>query len=327
MYFLRADVDVCGHNCNSGGSMFPNPRRAREISGRREVMAASRVMISVMALVSFITGCGGSAPGGEGGVTAPPTTTPVAPLPPNPDSALLGKIVYTLGGRLHIYTVATRRDVGLGVTGINPKFSPDGNLIVFQNAPGVRIMNSDGTGLRVLDSNSGGVPSFAPDGRTIAFGNRASGVWTVNTDGSGLRQLSTDGGFQPAWSPDGTRIAYSVTVGSIQQLFIMNSDGTNQRQALTSQTIFDPVWAPSQKILFGLRVADLNYEIHSYDPADPASLKRLTERADNDFEPSWSPDGNNISWSNVSEGILIMKADGSGQHAVIPNGRQGSWGK
>lgn len=287
---------------------------------------ALRRCMTVPLIMALAAACGGSS---DGPTTPPPPVVP-PPVAPNPDANLPGRIVYTsvqTRGVLQIYHVATRVNTGLGVFGINPKFSPDGRLIAFQSSPGVKVMNSDGTEVRTLDSNFGGVPSFDPTGKIVAFGNRDSGIWKVNVDGSGLVQLTGDGGFQPAWSPDGSRIAYSATVAGVgQQLFIVNADGTGRSQALTSKPIVDVVWRPGSRILFGLLVADLNYEIHSYDPADATSLTRLTTRSDNDFEPSWSPDGKHISWSNISDGISIMNADGTNQHLVVPNGRQGSWG-
>lgn len=251
---------------------------------------------------------------------------PAGPPPPNPDSNLVGRIVYTRDdGGLRIYTPSTRGNVALGVTGVNPKFSPDGALIVYQGGGGIHVISSDGSNRRLL-SAIGGTPSFHPSGQVVAFGDRQSGIWKINVDGTGLTQLTFDGGFQPAWSPDGSRIAYNGN--SAQQLLVMNADGTNlQLLLVTGKPTTNVVWRPSSKLLFGLQVEDSNYEIHSYDPGDAASLTRLTTRGGNDFEPSWSPDGKNISWSNVFDGLLIMNADGSDQHIVVLGGRQGSWGK
>jgi TolB protein len=222
-----------------------------------------------------------------------------------------------------VYDVATRGDRALGVSGVNPKFSPDGSLITFQGN-GVRVMNSDGTGNRALNP-AGGTPSFDPTGTMIAYGD--NGIWKINVDGTGRTQLTT-AGLQPAWSPDGSRIAYHVTVGRAQQLFIMNADGTNRQQALSSPAVIDLVWTPSSSLLLAVLTTKGNYELHSYDPASPASLTRLTTTKGNDFEPSWSPDTSGIAWTSGSGGIWIMNADGTAkQGPLIPKGRQGSWGR
>lgn len=240
-------------------------------------------------------------------------------------ATLTGRIVYTLAGRLRVYDVATKADISLGVDGVNPKFSPDGALIVYQSS-GLRVMSSDGSNSRLLNA-AGGTPSFDPTSTRIAFGD--NGIWQINVDGTGLTRLAA-AGLKPTWSPDGSQISYQATADGRQQLFVMNADGTNQRRVLTSAAIIDPVWLPSSRIVFGLLASRGNYDIYSYDPADPASLARLTARKGNDFEPSWSPDASGIAWASTSKpaGIWIMNADGSGQHGpVIAKGRQGSWGR
>jgi len=234
-----------------------------------------------------------------------------------------GRIAYTTGV-IRICNGATGADVSTGVSGVNPKFSPDGSLIVYQNG-GVNVMSSVAPYSHWILTASGSTPSFDPSGTQIAFGN--GGIWKMNLDGSGLTQLTHDGGHQPGWSADGTRIAYNAPVGSSQQVFIVNADGTNPHQALTtSGSVIDTVWRPSSRILFGMLQAR-DYELYSCDPANPASLARLTTIRGGDDEPSWSPDGTRISWTSGSGGIWIMNADGSNINGpVIPNGRQGSWG-
>lgn len=238
---------------------------------------------------------------------------------------LTGKIVYTNNG-LHIYDLATSTDLNLGVSGVNPDFSPDGTLITYQQptgpGKGIRVMNSDGTGGRVVTA-TGGNPSFDPSGTMIAFVN--NGIWKINVNGTGLQQLTTDAAHWPAWSPDGTQIAYGAPVGSVQQLFIVNADGTSRTQPLTtSGSVYDVAWRPSSKLLFAIRSG--GYNIYSYDPATSSVTGPLASG----FEPSWSPDATQISWAGgtrKTSGIWIMNADGSGkQGPVIPGGRQGSWG-
>lgn len=225
---------------------------------------------------------------------------------------------------IHICYGTTGAIVNTGVSGVNPKFSPDGSLIAYQNN-GVFVMSSVAPFAHHVVTASGGTPSFDTTGTQIAFEN--AGIWKINLDGSGLTQLTRDGGHQPSWSADGTQIAYNATVGGSQQVFLVNFDGSNPHQVLTSASVIDTVWRPSSKILFGLLQATNNYELYSYDPTNPASLTRLTTIRSNDDEPSWSPDGTRISWTSGSGGIWIMNADGTDQQGpVIANGRQGTWG-
>jgi TolB protein len=271
----------------------------------------------------FVLACGDRA-------SAPAPTTPQFQAGPSAAIAtagLTGRIAYSSNG-LHIYNLATSTDVNLGISGVNPDFSQDGSLITYQAASGktkgIMVMNSDGTNVRVVTA-SGGNPSFDPSGTMIAFVN--NGIWKINVDGTGLTQLVADDGHWPAWSPDGTQIAYGAPVGSVQQLFIVNADGTNRHQALTTiGSIIDVAWRPSPRLLFGMQSP--GYELYSYDPANLSSLTRLMASG---YEPSWSPDATQISWAGgarKTSGIWIMNADGTGQQGpVIPGGRQGSWGR
>ena len=94
--------------------------------------------------------------------------------------------------------------------------------IVYAKFPRLWVINSDGTGERMLPHPKGSEdtnPDWSPDGSKLAF-ERCSKwceVWTVNEDGTAPRRLGPNclhasgackdrGG--PAWSPDGTRIAF-----------------------------------------------------------------------------------------------------------------------
>ena len=245
------------------------------------------------------------------------------PIKSSCSATFAGRIAYTTGV-IHICNGASGTDVNTGVSGVNPKFSPDGSLIVYQNG-NISVMSSAAPFANWVVTAPGTTPSFDPTGTQIAFGN--GGIWKINLNGTGLTQLTHDGGHQPSWSHDATQIAYNAAVGGLQQVFLVNADGTNPHQALTSGSVIDTVWWPSPKILFGVLQANNNYELYSYDPTNTASLTRLTTIRGNDDEPSWSPDGTHISWTSGSTGIWIMNSDGTNQQGpVIANGRQGSWG-
>lgn len=235
-----------------------------------------------------------------------------------------GRLVYTVQGTLHIYDGATGAVTNTGVSGVNPKFSPDGTQIAYQNS-GVYVMSSAAPYNPRLVTAPGGTPSFDATGTKLTYGN--GGIWTVNVDGTGAKQLTT-AGIQSSFSPDGSQLAYAAPGASgKQQLFLVNADGTNPRQALTTEGgVADVVWRPTGKVLFGVQLERKNYELHTFDPLT-SSLTRLTNNGGNDFEPSWSPTGAQIAWTSGDGGLWIMNADGTGaQGPVSNNGRQCSWG-
>lgn len=133
-----------------------------------------------------------------------------------------------------------------------PKWSPDGTQIVyveghFPEGREVMIMNADGSGAKQLTSNTSAdeYPTLSPDRKTILFTSNRTGAW---------------------------------------KLYLMDIDGSNQR--------------------------DLGVASTSSDPNDPC-------RAD------WSPDGKQIVFPVTrSDGrfLHIVNLDGTGLHE-IPNGR------
>jgi hypothetical protein len=79
-------------------------------------------------------------------------------------------------------------------------------------------------------------PQFSPNGQQIAYvkgvGQNLLNIFVINIDGSGdtkLTGITTYGknAYKPIWSSDGNKIAYSVFDGSQWDIWVINSDGTN----------------------------------------------------------------------------------------------------
>jgi len=132
-------------------------------------------------------------------------------------------------------------------------------------------------------------------------------IWTMQVlrnalgeyEGRVLKQLTYDPSNKdfPAWSPDGSKIAYAAPgqEGNGQDIWVMNADGTDQRNITNRQgDEFDPVWFPDgSKIVFTHHERDSGdrkiYQLISISP-DGSNRKRISQ----DYiesQATISPDG------------------------------------
>lgn len=146
----------------------------------------------------------------------------------------------------------------------NPDWSPDCSQIVYAAAyPSWQytlvVMNADGSGKRVLLAPSGTAddwyPEWSPNGEWIVFTSTRSGdpngdVYRVNVDGSDLRPLTTERGWFPVWSPDSSRIAYVGFTDLVQDIWVMNADGSDQHRLTYEPQAWWPYWLSDGRLMY-----------------------------------------------------------------------------
>jgi Tol biopolymer transport system component len=112
--------------------------------------------------------------------------------------------------------------------------------------------------------------NLSPDGNKIAFEVLGGNMYVINYDGTGLTDIGK--GYRPMWSPDSKSLVYMLT----------EDDG----HAFTASELFI-----------------VN--------ADGSGRKQITSTPDKiEMNPSFSPDGKNIAFDEVTEGaIYILKID------------------
>ena len=188
------------------------------------------------------------------------------------------------------------------------------------------VMSSNGAYQRQLvPEGSGWGAVWSPDGTRIAFtGEHASEttsrIFVVDPYyGNEAQDLGI--GYSPVWSPDGMEIAFTRAVDGGDDLFVMNSDGSDRRQ-LTHADGNDrnPAWSPDgERIAFDSeRDADLSEETPDSDiyvmNADGSDRRRLTDGGVRNYRPVWSPDGVRIAYTTHEWRyfyIYSINADGS----------------
>ena len=205
----------------------------------------------------------------------------------------------------------------------DPSWSPDGRKIIFTSSVGgghgdIWIINSDGTNPKQLTMNNGNNynPSWSPDGKYIIFTSSLDGepsIYRMKTDGSEIHLLANNGS-EPSWNPDGKKIAFvrcldkeiesnipgKVMIVDNPEIFVMNSDGTDQLQ-LTNNPDYDihPKWSlDGNKIAFVSRreenescpIYDLKsggtLGIYIMNP-DGTELKLITDICEYGNFPNW----------------------------------------
>lgn len=151
-------------------------------------------------------------------------------------------------------------------------------------------------------------------------------TFSINPDGSN-NTLLVQNVLVYTLSPDGTQYAYLFRPeGSAkQEIFLMNADGSNQRQLSTNHpeyigpSFID--WSPDgTKIIFA---SDSNgYDLFTT-TIDGNDVSQLTHDSNNDRSPSWSPDGQKIVFISSSN-VYTMNSDGTDRKQLTSEGHNDS---
>jgi Tol biopolymer transport system component len=175
------------------------------------------------------------------------------------------------------------------------------------------------------------------DGR-IAFWDFMTGqIYAINPDGTGLAQLTHVAQGQtaadPAWSPDGRHVAFDSDRSGRVRLWIMDADGRHAHMVAGDRSNAAdriPSYTPNGRRLVFSRCVGEPCAIYSIrvDGTHRRALTRLRP-AVFDIRASVSPDGRRIAFTRfnangISGQVYVMRADGTGAHAVTPPALEGS---
>ncbi len=224
-----------------------------------------------------------------------------------------------------------------------PAWSPDGSHTAHPSPSGL-VLSGNG-GVRMLGDLPGGselFPSFAPDGRSLAF------VWQPGGVDSELWSLRLGPGFQadgaptrltagmrlinhPTWTPDGSEIIFSAATESGMGLWRIAASGASRPRRLVLGG--GDAWSPAlsrdgTRLIYEQRTDRSSIWRAPLGP-DRGPAERITASTRSDGLPAYSPDGTRLAFSSTRSGSLeiwLADADGSnpvqltslGQYSVMP---------
>jgi len=282
----------------------------------------------------------------------PPATPPPSPTP-TPATALTGQIVFTAdkNGNANVWVWNTadqsqHKLVGGSGSQSDTSWAWDLSAVVYRTADGLRIINADGSAPAVPDLTHHGAdlnPAWSADGKLIAFAStRSHGQGPLNgsldiytrpvADNTVTHRLTNDPAddWDPNWSPDGSTIAFASRRTGDGHLFLMNADGSNQREIDLGPGIYDdPSFSPDgQWLAFTRRQkAGALKELYVVHP-DGTGMRRLTNVNVNQSDPTWSPDSKLIAVARGGTGspiVIVDVATGEDLVQLGVNGAANRW--
>ncbi|GLR69992.1 TolB family protein [Agaribacter marinus] len=193
--------------------------------------------------------------------------------------------------------------------------------------------------VKVVDapvSNTIGYPAVSPTGKQIAFYSKYDKrrTWSIHTadiDGSNIRRLTNVKNVwdsAPAWSTDGKTIIFAreyedVNEGWREEIWLMNADGTEQRQIRSLQGRAAE-FMQDGRILFQSKASPSQISIANI---DGSNVIQLTDDESNNMSPKISPDGLQIAYLSNRDGnqeVYVMNIDGS-NHKRLTRNRVEEW--
>lgn len=216
---------------------------------------------------------------------------------------------------------------------IFPSPSPSGDRVAYisfkDGDPAIFIKNlASGITEKMNLPGPADYVSWSPKGNELAIAltpnHYDTEIYTIRPNGKGLKRLTDMEGINtsPSFSPNGNRIAFVSDRGGNPQIYVMNSDGSNQHRITYNHSYYNtsPVWSPNGKeIAFDSFVKGV-LQVYVMNP-DGSGERRITNTLYSAEHPAWTRDSRIITFDTETEGrqeLYMIDVNGSGMVRLMP---------
>ena len=279
------------------------PRRQR---GRWALAAAVPLLLAVAILPSFWI---------REETPDPPTSPPVAaPARSTPSDVGFTRAVATRGSAVFHESsgevLRVTRVVDERANNFHARPSPDGTQVAFDSdrdgERGVYVANADGSAVRrVSGVGFAALPSWSPDGRTVAFVRAEPqhpdvwNIWAADLETRRLTRITAHDSGQPwgaSWFPDGMRIAYDHD-GKLVVRTVEGSRETSFAAPVAGRNVRAPAVAPDGRRVIVQVEGDGAWLI---DVTTGRKQRILSDPSAEEFV--WSPEGDRFAYYSGRSG-------------------------
>ncbi|HEX4423337.1 MAG TPA: S41 family peptidase [Kofleriaceae bacterium] len=230
-----------------------------------------------------------------------------------------GRIVFSLGGDLHIYQPASGKEEKLAIdipserqlarvrypnaekAATSFELSPDGDrLAIVTRGEIMSVAVKDGVTLPITRGSAARErgAAFSGDGKQLVYITDATGeedIRVIDAWGRGQPRIVVPAGktgwhFPPVMSPDNKWIAYA---DQTQTLFVVAAAGGAPRAVEHSAQaeITEYVWSPDGRYLAYTLPLDTDYQTVRIFDTQTGKITPVTGATTSDYSPAWDPEG------------------------------------